>query len=106
MLFPLQFVISNRERIAEWAIKNRIPAISGWAQFAEGGNLMTYGPNLVDSYKRLAWFVDRIVKGAKPAELPVELPTRVELVVNRKAAAALGVSIPRPVLLRADRVIE
>ena len=54
MLFPLQFVISNRERIAEWAIKTRMPAISGWAQFAEGGNLMTYGPNLVDTYKRLA----------------------------------------------------
>ena len=106
MLFPLQFVISNRERIAEWAVKARMPAISGWAQFAEGGNLMTYGPNLVDTYKRLAWFVDRILKGAKPAELPVELPTRVELVVNRKAAAALGVVIPRSVLLRADRIVE
>ena len=106
MLFPLQFVISNRERIAEWAIRTRMPAISGWAQFAEGGNLMTYGPNLVDTYKRLAWFVDRIVKGAKPAELPVEFPTRVELVVNRKAATALGVTVPRSVLLRADKVIE
>ena len=106
MLFPLQFVISNRERIAEWAIRTRMPAISGWAQFAEGGNLMTYGPNLVDSYKRLARFVDRIVNGAKPAELPVELPTRVELVVNRKAATALGVTVPRSVLVRADKVIE
>ena len=106
MLFPVQFVISNRARIAEWANKNRIPAISGWAQFAEGGNLMTYGPNLVDTYKRLAWFVDRILKGAKPADLPVELPTRVELVVNRKAAVALNVAIPRSVLLRADKVIE
>ena len=106
MLFPVQFVISNRARIAEWAIKARIPAISGWAQFAEGGNLMTYGPNLVDTYKRLAWFVDRILKGTKPSELPVELPTRVEFVVNRKAAAALGVAVPRSVLARADRVIE
>ena len=106
MLFPVQFVISNRERIAEWAVRTRMPAISGWAQFAEGGNLMTYGPNLVDTYKRLAWYVDRILKGTKPAELPVELPTRVELIVNRKAARALGVVVPQSMLLRADRVIE
>jgi len=106
MLFPLQFVISNRERIAQWAVNARIPAISGWAQFAEGGNLMTYGPNLVEIYKRLAWFADRIIKGAKPAELPVELPTRVEFVVNRKAATALGVAVPRSVLARANKVIE
>lgn len=106
MFFPLQFVISNRERIAEWAVRNRMPAISGWSQFADGGNLMTYGPNLVETYRRLAWYVDRILKGAKPANLPVELPTRVELVINLKAAKALGVAIPRSVLARADRVIE
>jgi len=106
MLFPVQFVISNRGRIAEWAVRTRMPAISGWAQFAEGGNLMTYGPNLVDTYKRLAWYVDRILKGTKPAELPVELPTRVELVVNLRAAKALGISVPQSVLLRADRLIE
>ena len=106
MFFPVQFVISHRERIAEWAQKARIPTISGWAQFADGGNLMTYGPNLLETYRRLAWFVDRILKGTKPADLPVEQPTRVELVVNRKAAKALGVAVPKPVLLRADRVIE
>ena len=106
MMFPLQFIISHRELIAEWAIRNRTPAISGWAQFAEGGNLMTYGPNLLDTYRRLASYVDRIVKGARPADLPVELPTRIELVVNLKAAKALGVPVPQSILLRADRVIE
>lgn len=106
VLFPVQNVILNRERIAAWALKNRLPAVSGWAQFAEGGNLMSYGPNLRQASRRLAVYVDRILKGAKPAEIPVELPTRVELVVNLKAARAMGVSIPQGVLVRADRVIE
>ena len=106
MLFPVQYVISNRERIAAWSIKNRIPAISGWAQFAEGGNLMSYGANLRETSRRLASFVDRIIKGAKPADLPVEMPTQVELVINRKAAKALGIALPQKLLLRADRVID
>jgi putative ABC transport system substrate-binding protein len=106
VMFPVQNVIRNRERIAAWAVKNRLPVISGWAQFAEGGNLMSYGPNLRESSRRLAVYVDRILKGAKPADIPVELPTRVELVVNLKAAKALGVTVPRTVMLRADQVIE
>jgi putative ABC transport system substrate-binding protein len=106
VMFPVQSVISNRERIAAWAIKNRVPTVSGWAQFTEGGNLMSYGPNLRESSRRLATYVDRILKGARPAEIPVELPARVELVVNLKAARALGVTVPQAVLLRADRVIE
>ena len=106
MFFPVQFVISHRERIAEWAIRNRMPAISGWSQFADGGNLMTYGPNLNQVYRRLAWYADRILKGTKPADLPVEQPTQVELVVNLQAAKALGVTVPRSVLVRADRIIE
>jgi len=106
VMFPVQNVIRNRERIAAWAVKNRLPAISGWAQFAEGGNLMSYGPNLRESSRRLATYVDKILKGAKPAEIPVELPARVELVVNLKAAKALGVTVPQIVLLRADQVIE
>jgi putative ABC transport system substrate-binding protein len=105
VLFPLQNVIRNRERIAAWAIKHRIPAVSGWAQFAEGGNLLSYGPNLRESSRRLAVYVDKILKGTRPAEIPVELPTRVELVVNLKAARALGVAVPKTVLLRADHVI-
>ena len=106
MLFPVQNVINNRERIAAWSIKHRIPTVSGWAQFAEGGNLMTYGPNLRDASRRMAFFVDKILKGARPAEIPVELPTKVELVINLKAAKALGMSVPQSVLLRADHVIS
>lgn len=106
VLFPVQNIILNRERIAAWAVKNRVPAVSGWAQFAEGGNLMSYGPNLREASRRLAFYVDRILKGAKPADLPVELPTQVELVVNLRAARALGVTVPQAVLLRAHRVVE
>jgi putative ABC transport system substrate-binding protein len=106
VMFPVQNVILNRERIAAWAIKNRLPAVSGWAQFAEGGNLMSYGPNLREASRRLAVYVDRILKGTKPADIPVELPTHVELVINLRTAKALGLTIPQSVLLRAQRVIE
>lgn len=106
MLFPIQSVIANRRLIAEWSMKTRIPTMSGWAQFAEGGNLMSYGPNLLSANRRLAAFVDSILKGANPADLPVELPTRVEFAINMKAARALGVAIPPSVLIRADKVIE
>jgi putative ABC transport system substrate-binding protein len=94
------------DRIAEFAARSRIPAYSSWADFAEKGNVMTYGPILKECYARLASFVDRILKGAKPAELPVERPTKFELVVNLKAARAVGVNFPQSILLRADRVIE
>lgn len=106
MFFPTQTVIANRARIAEWSLKLKVPTISGWAQFADGGNIISYGPNLADASRRLAFYVDRILKGAKPGDLPVELPTRVELVVNQRTARAIGVSVPPSVLLRADRVIE
>jgi putative ABC transport system substrate-binding protein len=106
MMFPVQNIINNRERIAAWAIKNRLPTMSGWAQFADGGNLMSYGPNLREASGRLAYYVDRILKGTKPADLPVELPTKVEFVINLKTAKALGLNMPRAVLIRADRVIE
>jgi putative ABC transport system substrate-binding protein len=106
MLFPVQNIISNRHAIAEWSAKTKIPTISGWAQFAEGGNLMSYGPNLLAANRRLAAFVDNILKGSNPAELPVELPTRVELAINMKTARNLGVTIPPSVLIRADKLIE
>ena len=77
-----------------------------WAPFAEQGNLMTYGPILVDSYHRLAAFADRILKGTKPGDIPVEFPTTVELVVNRKAAQAMGLAVAPSVLARANRVID
>ena len=106
VVFPDAFTMRYSEKIAAFSVANRIPAISGWAQFAERGNLLSYGPNLRDVYRRLANYVDRIAKGAKPADLPVELPTTVELVVNLKTAKALGVKIPQSILARADRVIE
>jgi putative tryptophan/tyrosine transport system substrate-binding protein len=106
MLFPVQFIIANRERVAAWSARTRIPTMSGWSQFVEGGNLMSYGPALAASFRRLAAYVDRILKGTRPAELAVEQPTEFELVINRKAARALGIAIPQSLLLRADRVIE
>jgi putative ABC transport system substrate-binding protein len=105
-VFPDAFTLRHGEKIAAFAVKNRVPAISGWARFAEVGNLMAYGPNLQDAYRRLALYVDKIVKGARPADLPIELPTSVEFVLNLKAAKSLGVAIPQTLLLRASRVIE
>lgn len=106
MMFPFQSVINARAEIAAWSLRSRIPVMSGWAQFAEGGNFMSYGANLRDSSRRLAVFADRILKGARPGDLPVELPRQVELVINQKTASALGISVPRAVLLRADQVIQ
>ena len=106
VFFPFATIMSRRQRIAQWAIEQRIPSVSGWAQFADGGNLLSYGPNLRDSFRRLATFVDKILRGAKPADIPVERPSTVELVVNRRAASALGLAMPQSIVLRADRVIE
>jgi putative ABC transport system substrate-binding protein len=97
--------VSFAERFAAFGREKRIPAVSGWAVFAEKGNLMSYGPVLQDCYARLSVFVDRILKGAKPAELPVELPSTSELVINRGAAMELGVAIPAALLARADRLV-
>jgi len=99
-------MVSRAGLIAEFALKERLPAVSGWAQFAEAGFLATYGPNLQDVYRRLASYVDRIFKGARADSLPVELPTRLELVVNLKTAKALGVVVPESVRRRADEVIQ
>ena len=105
-LFADGFAIQNRRRIIDFAMGHRIPVISGWASFAESGALFTYGPHLATSYRRMAYFVDRIVKGAKPADLPIEQPTRYELVVNLRTARTLGITIPPTVLGRADSVME
>jgi putative tryptophan/tyrosine transport system substrate-binding protein len=90
----------------ELLLNYRIPAVSELRRIAESGGLLSYGPNLFESTRRLAYFVDRILKGAKPADLPVEQASRLELVVNMKAAAALGLTIPPMILVRADEVIE
>jgi putative ABC transport system substrate-binding protein len=93
-------------QIAELAAKNRLPTIAGLREYVEAGGLMSYGTNLADQYRRAATYVDKILKGAKPADLPVEQPTKLELVINRKTAKALGLTIPQPLLISADKVIE
>ena len=84
----------------------RLPAMYPWREFTEGGGLMAYAPNRTEMYRRSATFVDKILKGAKPADLPVEQPTKFEFVVNLKTAKALGLTIPPSLLARADQVIE
>jgi ABC-type uncharacterized transport system substrate-binding protein len=93
-------------RIADLALSHRLAAIAFWREFALSGGLMSYGPNLVELIRRSAWYVDKILKGAKPADLPVEQPTKYDLVVNLKTAKALRLTIPQSLLLRADQVIE
>ena len=97
---------SNIKQIAELAVKNRLPSISESPDYAENGCLMSYGPNLNDLWRRGALFVDKILKGRKPADLPVEQPVKFELVFNLKAAKQIGLTIPPNVLVRADRVIK
>ena len=93
-------------QIAELAAKNRLPSTYVFQEYAEAGGLISYGENRTDTYRRAATYVDRILKGAKPAELPVEQPTKLELVINRKTAKALGLTIPQSLLINADKVIE
>jgi putative ABC transport system substrate-binding protein len=104
--FPDALMLAHRKEIAEFAVKQRMASVGGWSQFADAGGLMTYGPNLSNSFKRLAFYIDKILKGSKPADLPVEQPTSLELVVNLNTAKQIGVIIPPTVLARADRVIK
>ena len=106
VVFPDPLTFSNAEAITGFARKTRIPALYGAAEFAQAGGLMSYGPSYQDMFRRGANYVDRILKGAKPAELPVEQPTRFEFVWNDIAAKGIGVAPSQSVLLRADRVIE
>ena len=97
---------SNQKRIASFALKNRLPSMFGRTEYVENGGLMYYGADVSDSYHRVAWYVDRILKGAKPADLPVEQPSKFELVINLKTAKQIGITIPPSVLARADKVIR
>jgi putative ABC transport system substrate-binding protein len=96
----------NRKRILEFCARNRLPAAYGWKEAVEEGGLLSYGPELRHLYSRAAVYVDKILKGAKPADLPVEQPTKFELVINIKTAKALGLTIPQSLLVRADQVFE
>jgi putative tryptophan/tyrosine transport system substrate-binding protein len=100
------FFITNRAIVLKLASKARLPAIFGTRAFADGGGLMSYGVNYGDQYRRSAAYVDKILRGAKPGDLPIEQPTKLELVVNLKTAKALGITIPESILLRADEVIR
>src|SRR5262245_7360827 len=100
------FTFPERHRIADLALKHRLPSMHGPAEYVEAGGLISYAPSYSALFRRAAVYVDKILKGAKPGDLPIEQPTTFELVINLKTAKALGVAIPQAVLLRADRVIE
>ena len=106
LTFPDAVTVAYRGPLAQFALKRKLPSMFGWKEYVEAGGLISYGPNLNDSFRRLAIYVDKILKGAKPADLPVEQPTKFELVINLKTAKQIGLTIPPNVLARADRVIR
>jgi putative ABC transport system substrate-binding protein len=106
LLLADPLTMSMRARIVEFAREKKLPAIYETREFAEAGGLMSYGPNIAEQFRRSAYYVDRILKGAKPGDLPIEQPTKIELVVNLGTARALGITIPQAILSRADQVIE
>lgn len=105
-LFADGFAIQYRQRIVDYGMTRRAPVISGWPAFAESGAICSYGPKLSDSYRRLAYYVDRVLKGAQPSDLPIERPTKFQTVVNLKTARTLGLTVPNSIIVSADEVIE
>ena len=97
---------TQRRRILDFAAKNRLPAMYAQNEYVEAGGLMSYGPDMPASYRRAATYVDKVLKGAKPSDLPVEQPTKFEFVINLKTAKQIGLTIPPNVLVRADKVIR
>jgi putative ABC transport system substrate-binding protein len=106
IVLPSPMFYGERQRLAELAVRHRLPAIYEGKAYVEAGGLASYGPSFPDMYRRAATYVDKILKGAKPADLPMEQPTKFELVINLKTAKALGLTIPPSVLGRADEVIQ
>jgi putative tryptophan/tyrosine transport system substrate-binding protein len=94
------------EHLTAWVNRARLPAMYPFPRYVEAGGLMAYGPNTIENYRRAATFVDKILKGAIPADLPVEQPTTLQLAINERTATALGLTVPRSLLLRADQVIK
>jgi putative ABC transport system substrate-binding protein len=106
VVFSDPLTVTNAQQIIGYATQQRLPLISELRHFAEAGALMSYGASLADMFRRSAAYVDKILKGAKPADLPIEQPTKFELIINLKTAKALGLTIPPSLLARADQVIE
>jgi putative ABC transport system substrate-binding protein len=106
LVVPDPLFFFSRRRLLDFAAKNALPAMYGWREPVEEGGLMAYGPNMPDLFRRAATYVDKILKGAKPADLPIQRPTKFELVINLKTAKALGLTIPPSVLLSADELIQ
>jgi putative ABC transport system substrate-binding protein len=106
LVLPSPLTNANAKRLVRFAAGRRLPGMYPLSRYAEVGGLMAYGPNIPDLYRRAAVYVDKILKGAKPADLPVEQPTKFEFVINLKTAKALGLTIPPPLLARADQIIE
>lgn len=106
LVFPDPVTMRHRTQIAEFAAQNRLASVFGFKEYVESGGLMSYGPSRDEPQRRIAVYVDKILKGAKPADLPVELPMKFEMVINLKAAKQIGLTIPPNVLVRADKVIK
>jgi putative ABC transport system substrate-binding protein len=106
IVFPEGATMANRVELASFAMAQRLPSMFGWSEYAESGGLMSYGANQREAHARIASYADKILKGAKPGDLPVEQPVKFELVINLKTAKSLGLTIPPSLLLQAEKVIE
>jgi putative ABC transport system substrate-binding protein len=106
VLFSDALMFGQRQKLAAFFLQHQIPSATGWSDFPESGHLLSYGPERRAAWRRVAYFVDKIVKGARPGELPIELPTVLETVINRRTATAMHLGVPPTILVRADRVID
>jgi putative ABC transport system substrate-binding protein len=106
VMLPSSFMVRQAPHISAQCLLHKVPVVSGWASIARAGGLLTYGPNLVEAYKRVAFYVMRVLDGAPPGSLPIEQPSVLELAINMRTAKSLGITLPAPLLAQADEVIE